>query len=74
MARLRPRPGGRPAQLADAVIHVGTCSHCNNGNGVQRNPLGNKNGRWLSPFDTLIAAEEAARATRRQVQKRHSCV
>lgn len=57
-----------------AVIHVGTCSYCNNGKGVHRNPMGNKNGRWLGPFDTLSAAEQAAKATRRQVQKRHSCV
>jgi len=57
-----------------AVIHKGSCSYCNNGSGCHANPLGNKNGEWHGPFNTVAAAQSAAQATKRLVQKKHSCV
>ncbi len=56
------------------VIHDGSCGYCNNGNGCHANPLGNKNGKWHGPFGTVTAAEAAAKATQRLVQKKHACV
>lgn len=45
-----------------AVIHKANCSYCNNGQGTQRNKLGNKNGKWHGPFNSYeeakILAEE----------------
>ena len=55
-----------------AVVHIGSCGHCNNGYGCQRNRRGEKNGRWLGPFRTLIAADQAAQATRRPA-RHHRC-
>jgi len=56
-----------------AVIHNGACGFCNNGAGCQANPLGDRNGRWHGPFQTLPEAESAARSMNRPV-KSHSCV
>lgn len=51
-----------------AVIHRGTCGYCNDGRGCHRNPLGNRNGRWHGPFDTLEEAKRTAQNTGRTVQ------
>lgn len=55
-----------------AVIHDGACGHCNHGKGCHPNPLGNKNGTWRGPFQTLALAQAAATATKQSVRK-HSC-
>jgi hypothetical protein len=57
-----------------AVIHAGACGLCNNGRGCHPNPRGNRNGRWIGPFRSKVDAERAARATKRRMQKQHSCV
>lgn len=56
-----------------AVVHAGSCGHCNEGRGRTPNPLGEKNGRWHGPFPTLDAANQAARATGRPTRQ-HRCV
>ncbi len=56
-----------------AVIHRATCGYCKEGQGCHKNPLGERNGRWLGPFRTLDEADRAATATRRFV-RRHKCV
>lgn len=56
-----------------AVIHRADCGFCNNGKGSGRNKLGNKNGRWHGPFDSLTKAERAAISTGRTV-KQDRCV
>ena len=56
-----------------AVIHRGSCGHCNDGRGCHANPLGNKNGQWHGPFDALADARAAAKATHRPVRE-HRCV
>jgi hypothetical protein len=56
-----------------AVIHDGSCRHCNNGKGCHENPLGNKNGKWHGPFDNLKRTQVAAKATGRPIRK-HRCV
>jgi hypothetical protein len=55
-----------------AVIHLGTCSSCNQGKGVHPNS-GKDNGRWLGPFPTLESAENAALATGRPVKRCKKC-
>ncbi len=55
-----------------AVIHRGTCGNCREGRGCHENPLGNRNGKWHGPFDTLHRAEDAARATGRYVRRYRS--
>ena len=56
-----------------AVIHRGSCGNCKEGEGCHENPLGNRNGRWHGPFESLEAAEAAAMRTNRPV-RRHRCV
>jgi Domain of unknown function (DUF4145) len=56
-----------------AVIHDAACGYCNDGAGCHPNPLGTQNGKWHGPFDSLQTAQEAARATGRQVRE-HRCV
>lgn len=56
-----------------AVIHKGTCGYCKEGKGCHKNPLGNKNGKWHGPFDSLEEAEKTAKNTGRPVRP-HSCV
>jgi hypothetical protein len=55
-----------------AVIHIGSCGYCNEGRGCHENPSGNKNGKWLGPFDSLGEAEKAARKTGRAVREHKS--
>lgn len=43
-----------------AVIHKANCSYCNNGQGTQKNKLGNKNGKWHGPFNSYEEAKEIA--------------
>jgi hypothetical protein len=52
-----------------AVIHIGTCGNCNDGQGCHPNPLGKRNGQWRGPFNTLKEAEVAAAATQRPIRK-----
>ena len=47
----------------NAVVHIGSCGHCNDGYGCQRNRRGEENGRWHGPFSTSAAATKAAHAT-----------
>ena len=56
-----------------AVIHTGFCGNCNNGRGCHENPLGDRNGRWHGPFDTLDEARRAAQNTGRAFRE-HRCV
>ena len=56
------------------VIHQGTCGNCNDGRGCQDNPLGNKNGKWHGPFESLEEAEEAAMKIDRPNKKKHRCI
>lgn len=39
-----------------ARIHIGSCTFCNNGQGIGRNILGNRNGVWHGPFSTYNQA------------------
>ena len=38
-----------------ARVHLGTCSHCKNGQGTQPQDSG-QNGKWHDPFDSKDAA------------------
>lgn len=42
-----------------AVIHVGTCSFCNDGNG-RRGVCDSRQAKWHGPYETLVAARKAA--------------
>lgn len=44
------------------VIHKGVCSFCNNGEGVQKNPLENSNGRWHGPFNSYEYTKKFAQS------------
>lgn len=55
-----------------AVVHVGSCGHCNDGRGKTPNRLGEKSGRWHGPFPTVTAADQAAKATGGPA-RHHSC-
>jgi len=55
-----------------AVVHMGNCGNCNDGLGCHTNRLGEKNGRWHGPFDTLSAADKAAKTTGRPTRQ-HRC-
>lgn len=56
-----------------AVIHAGSCGYCRDGRGCHVNPLGDRNGKWHGPFNTIEEAEEKARLTGRPVRK-HRCL
>lgn len=57
-----------------AVIHDSKCSRCNNGQGCHPNhPRGNKNGRWIGPFETLEKAKKVAKSTGKSYRS-HDCV
>jgi hypothetical protein len=56
-----------------AVVHVGPCGYCNEGEGCHRTLRLGKNGKWSGPFRTLKDAEAYATNTRRPV-KIHRCV
>lgn len=56
-----------------AVIHKASCGHCNNGKGCHANPLGNKNGMWHGPFNSLAGATNAAKQTGKPFRQ-HSCI
>lgn len=56
-----------------AVIHRASCGHCKDGKGCHPKPLGNKNGQWLGPRNSLAAARKEARATGRPVRE-HRCI
>lgn len=51
-----------------AVIHRSDCRFCNDGGGTGRNVLGERNGRWRGPYETLDEVESAARGTGRPVR------
>jgi len=55
-----------------AVIHLGTCSFCNQGQGIHRN-TGTRNGHWLGPFITYASAEKAAKETGRPIRSCKKC-
>lgn len=55
-----------------AVIHFGTCSYCNQGQGVHVN-AGTQNGRWLGPFASFSSAEKAAKETGKPVRSCRIC-
>ena len=48
-----------------AMIHKNTCGFCKDGRGCHKNPLGNRNGRWHGPFDSLEEAKRTAENTGR---------
>jgi len=52
-----------------AVIHRGSCGYCNDGKGCHENPLGDLNGKWHGPFDSLKEAERGAAGMGRAVKK-----
>ncbi len=52
-----------------AVIHKGTCSFCNNGEGTGRNMLGEENGRWHGAFDNYETAKIFAQSLRDRIFK-----
>jgi hypothetical protein len=56
-----------------AIIHRGECGNCKHGHGCHPSSLGNSNGRWLGPFDTLAKATAQATTTGRPVRP-HRCV
>ena len=56
-----------------AVIHRGLCGNCRDGRGCHETPLGNRNGQWRGPNDSIEEAEKAAIETGRPVRK-HRCV
>ena len=57
-----------------AVIHKANCSYCNNGQGTQKNKLGNKNGRWHGPFNSYEEVKVVADGLEdREVRDCRSC-
>ena len=56
-----------------AVLHVGSCGHCNEGKGCHDTPHGESHGKWHGPFDSLEAAKAAAEGTGRPVSE-HTCI
>ena len=40
------------------MIHGGSCRNCNEERGCHENPLGNRNGKWHGPFDSLEDAKK----------------
>jgi len=52
-----------------AVVHVGFCGHCNDGQGCHLNPLGNRNGKWHGPFLDFENAVKFANQTGRSVRR-----
>jgi len=56
-----------------AVVHRGSCGHCNSGKGCHDNPLGNKNGKWHGPFEKIEDFEIAAIRINRPMKK-HQCI
>ena len=55
-----------------ARIHFSHCSYCNDGEGVHSGS-GDRNGRWLGPFDMLQGAVDAAHGTGGNVSKCKLC-
>jgi hypothetical protein len=63
------------------VIHKGHCSFCNDGSGVQENPLGDENGKWHKApnvgYDTYreakIKAEQLANEMNTEFQNCKRC-
>ena len=43
-----------------AVIHKGSCAHCNDGQGCHQHIYENKNDKWHGPFDTYEEAKNFA--------------
>ena len=57
-----------------AVIHRGSCGHCNHGRGVN-NGYDPAHARWSEPFPTLQAAHAYALSLNTQVAPRdHRCI
>ena len=50
----------RAERAGKAKIHKSFCSHCNNGNGKQKEK-GNNNGKWHGPFDSFDSAMKKAK-------------
>lgn len=50
-----------------AVIHKAQCTHCNNGNGTQKNVRGDKNGKWYGPFRQYDDARATAQALKDRI-------
>ena len=55
-----------------ARLHIADCAFCNYGRGIHPG-AGAKNGRWLGPFPTLVAALRAAHATEGTVSRCKKC-
>ena len=51
------------------MIHRSDCRFCNDGQGTGRNVLGERNGRWRGPYDSLYSALASAEATGRPVRE-----
>jgi hypothetical protein len=47
-----------------ARLHIGSCSHCNEGKGSQASSSV-RNGQWHGPFDNLSEADRTMAALRR---------
>lgn len=56
-----------------AVIHHSKCGRCKDGKGCHNNKHGERNGRWLGPFQNLDTANQAAKATGRSLRE-DSCI
>jgi len=50
-----------------ARIHKGVCVFCNNGEGIHKNPPGEKNGKWRGPFDLYNSAKKVAQSLRNRI-------
>jgi len=53
-----------------SIIHLGKCSSCKFGMGTGKNVLGDKNGKWHGPFDTLSETEIYAKNLNREVTRK----
>lgn len=49
-----------------AKIHIGTCKHCNNGNGQNKEKT-NLNGKWHGPYSSIEDALGVAHSLPRNV-------
>lgn len=47
-----------------AVIHTSDCSHCNQGNGKQKEKTNGRNGLWHGPFTNFTEAMKKANSMR----------
>ena len=56
------------------TIHLGNCSFCNDGSGIDKIKDTNRNGKWQGPYDTYQDAEKQAKELRNRVRNCSICI